>query len=130
MEMRFLMDDLSLQPNDTERPKEPAPAAAPAAPSSAAPPPGQARPDDTVPAAEEPGIPAPGDVSVTVDQVTRPGAIVSGKVTFSDGKRADWHLDQTGRLGIATAEPGYKPSQADLMIFQGELQNELAKLGF
>ena len=60
----------------------------------------------------------------------RPGALASGKVTFSDAKSADWYLDQTGRLGLVPKEQGYKPSQDDLMDFQMELQNELARLGF
>jgi len=67
---------------------------------------------------------------VTVDQVTRPGSLVSGKVKFSDGKTAEWYLDQMGRLGFVPKEQGYKPSQNDLMDFQAELQNELARLGF
>jgi hypothetical protein len=64
-----------------------------------------------------------------VDQVTRPGAIVSGGVTFSDGKTAEWYLDQTGRLGLAPAEKGYKPSEEDVMDFQAALQQELTKFG-
>ena len=67
---------------------------------------------------------------VNVDQVTRPGALVSGKVTFSDGQTADWYLDQMGRLGVVAKQQGYKPSQADLMAFQAELQNELARQGY
>jgi hypothetical protein len=82
------------------------------------------------PPAREPSDAIAGNVSVTVDQVTRPGALVSGKVKFSDGKSADWYLDQMGRLGLAPKEQGYKPSEADLMDFQAELQNELARLGF
>jgi hypothetical protein len=61
--------------------------------------------------------------------LTRPGALVSGKVKFSDGKTADWFLDQGGRLGVAPAEKGYKPSQVDLQDFQTALQTELQKLG-
>ena len=56
--------------------------------------------------------------------------MVSGKVNFSDGKSADWYLDQMGRLGLVPKEQGYKPSEEDLMDFQTELQSELAKLGF
>jgi hypothetical protein len=76
--------------------------------------------------------PAPGggEVTLKTDQVTRAGTIVSGCVTFSDGKVADWYIDQTGRLGVASREQGYRPPQADLMIFQTKLQAELAKLGF
>ena len=67
---------------------------------------------------------------MTVDQITRPGAIVSGKVTFSDGQSADWYLDQTGRLGVVPKQPGYKPSAADVQEFQVALQQEVAKLGY
>jgi hypothetical protein len=67
---------------------------------------------------------------VTVDQLTRPGAIVSGKVAFSDGQQADWYLDQTGRLGVVPKQPGYKPSAADVQQFQAALQSEIARLGF
>lgn len=71
-----------------------------------------------------------GRVAVSVDQLTRPGALVSGKVTFSDGKGAEWYLDQMGRLGLAPREKGYKPTQSDLMEFQAALQEQLAKLGY
>lgn len=115
MEARFLMDDLGVKPKDKEPPPEPKPVsqAAPAQPGN-----------------ETPGEAAPvGGVSVGVDQVTRPGALVSGQVTFSDGKQAEWYLDQTGRLGVIPKEEGYKPSQTDIIDFQTELQNQLAKLG-
>jgi hypothetical protein len=55
--------------------------------------------------------------------------MVSGKVKFSDGKSADWSLDQMGRLGLAPAEKGYKPSPADLQDFQVSLQAELERMG-
>jgi hypothetical protein len=120
MEVRFLIDDLGVKLKDKpqEAPPAPTPAPAPAAPGTA---PIDADKADALGAA---------GVSVTVDQVTRPGALVSGKVKFSDGKSADWYLDQMGRLGLAPQEQGYKPSQEDLLEFQTELQNELAKLGF
>jgi hypothetical protein len=70
-----------------------------------------------------------GRVSVTVDQLARPGTMVSGKVTFSDGQNADWYLDQTGRLGVMPAVQGYKPAPEDVQAFQLALQDELAKMG-
>jgi hypothetical protein len=76
-----------------------------------------------------PRNPPAGKVRLTVDQITRAGAMVSGKVQFSDGKSADWYLDQMGRLGLAPAEKGYKPSAADLQDFQIALQSELERLG-
>lgn len=123
MEVRFLMDDLGVKMKDkpVEAPTPP-PAATPAAGTPAA------TPGGATPLGEDGLI--GGGVSVTVDQVTRPGSLVSGKVKFSDGKSADWYLDQMGRLGLAPKETGYKPSQEDLVEFQTELQNELAKMGF
>ena len=124
MEVRFLIDDLGVKLKDKEVPPPPAPATPPAQP-GAVPKPGAqtplGEPDKTGPG---------GGVSVSVDQVTRPGALVSGKVTFTDGKSADWYLDQMGRLGLAPKEQGYKPSEDDLMEFQVQLQNELARQGF
>ena len=125
MEVRFLIDDLGVKLKDK-------PVEAPAPPPAAAPTGGAAPagvPPAGAPTLDEDGL-IGGGVSVTVDQVTRPGSLVSGKVKFSDGKAADWYLDQMGRLGLAPKEMGYKPSQEDLMEFQTELQNELAKLGF
>jgi hypothetical protein len=118
MEVRFLIDDLGVKLKDKPQEAPPAPAPAAAAPGAA---PIETDKGDTLGA---------GGVSVTVDQVTRPGSLVSGKVKFSDGKSAEWYLDQMGRLGLAPKEQGYKPSQEDLLEFQTELQNELAKLGF
>jgi hypothetical protein len=121
MEMRFLLADLGLQPKD--KPAATAPAdigkvPPPAAPSIA---PGPLADADDL---------AGGTVAVSVDQVTRPGALASGNVKFTDGKSADWYLDQMGRLGLVPKEQGYKPSEEDLMDFQAELQQQLAKLGY
>jgi hypothetical protein len=128
MEVRFLIDDLKLKPKDKEPPPAPALPKAPASPGAAGP--GkQPTAGDEADFGEEP-LPGAANVSVTVDQVTRPGALVSGKVTFSDGQGADWYLDQMGRLGVVARQQGYKPSQADLMAFQAELQNQLAKMGY
>jgi hypothetical protein len=113
LEVRLLVDDLKLTPKDPAPP--PPPTAAPPAAKAA----------DDLP----PRNPPAGKVRLTVDQITRAGAMVSGKVQFSDGKSADWYLDQMGRLGLAPAEKGYKPSAADLQDFQIALQSELERLG-
>lgn len=118
MEVRFLVDDLKLTPKDPEPPKVVTPP--PEAPKKAGAP---------LPSADEP-LPVMGNVSVTVDHIAKPGTIVSGKVTFSDGQTADWYLDQTGRLGVAPTITGYKPSAADVKDFQMLLQSELAKMGY
>ncbi len=84
------------------------------------------------PSAEEeiPGEPA-GDVnvSVTIDTVQRPGAIVSGRVTFSGGSGAAWSLDQMGRLSMDADDPSYKPSEEELISFQHELQKAVQNSG-
>ena len=118
MDVRFLVDDLKLTPKDAERPK--APVLPPVAPAPVAP--GGAKLGDPAPAAA--------GVSLSVDQLARPGAVVSGKVTFSDGVKADWHIGQDGRLGLAPQQAGYRPSQPELMQFQQALEAELSRLGF
>src|SRR5207247_529026 len=79
METRFLVDDLKLTPKD-HAPPQPAKQIS-----------GQPSGPDTsalgdLPETEAPEAqPGTGAVSVSVDQVARPGALVSGNVTFSDG---------------------------------------------
>ena len=125
MDVRFLIDDLKLQPRDIQpaAPVAIAPAKQPAgtAPAKAASPATPARPDEKS---------LGGGVSVTVDQIARPGAVVSGKVKFSDGKGGAWLIDQMGRPGLIPDEQGYRPSQADIAEFQMQLQEELARMGF
>jgi hypothetical protein len=113
LESRLLIDELKLVPKDIE----------PAAPLK------ELAGQGTTPS-KEAAAPPPGGVSVKVDTVTRPGAVVSGKVTFSDGNSADWYLDQMGRLGLVPGQQGYRPPQADLQTFQEQLQQELQSLGF
>jgi hypothetical protein len=121
MDVRLLVDDLKLTPKDIERPKTTTLGGA-----AASIPPSPAPDQKESPA----GKPVAGGVSVQVDQLARPGAVVSGKVTFSDGKTADWYFDQSGRLGLVPQETGYRPPQADLQQFQTALDAELSKLGF
>lgn len=77
---------------------------------------------------EEPrGDPLPdglsaGSVEVTTDEVTRPGAMVSGSVTFSDGAKAIWLIDEYGRPGLEPETPGYQPSESDLSEFEKHLR--------
>ena len=127
MEVRFLLDDLKLKPKEPPPPVMAAPTDPKEGSRTDTPPAGES--ETTPEPAAESASPATG-VSVTVDQVARPGALVSGSVTFSDGKSSAWYLDQMGRLGLAPQQQGYRPSQKDLLAFQTELQNQLAKLGF
>jgi hypothetical protein len=73
---------------------------------------------------------APGAVTVELDRVVKAGAIVSGSVTFSDGKTAAWSLDQFGRMALTAGKAGYRPSQDDLQAFQQELARLLQSRGF
>ena len=68
---------------------------------------------------------APGGVSVTTDELARPGAIVSGTVTFSDGEKAVWLIDQMGRPGLDPDTPGYQPTEEDLIEFEKHLREVL-----
>lgn len=129
MEVKFLIGDLDLTPKDIEPPRAvpaelkssgPAGRAAPAAAGS--PPLAGTKP------AELPVTPT--GVSLSVDQLARPGAVASGSVTFSDGKRATWYLDQLGRLGLLPAEKGYRPTAGDMQEFQLALEQELARQGY
>lgn len=130
MEVRFLIDDLKLKPKDKEPPPAPVVPKATAVPGPTAGPGRQPPSSDDYADIADDTLPGAANVSVSVDQVTRPGALVSGKVSFSDGQSADWYLDQMGRLGVVAKQQGYKPSQSDLMAFQAELQNQLARMGY
>ncbi len=63
-----------------------------------------------------------GGFHVSLDTLTLPGTLFSGKVTFSDGEQALWYVDQTGRLGLDPNTPGYRPSPEDITAFQTELK--------
>ena len=63
-----------------------------------------------------------GSVRVTVDEIARPGVMASGRVTFADGKGGMWYVDEGGRLGIDPDIDGYRPTEADVLAFQRELQ--------
>ena len=108
LETRLLADDLKLALKEPERAIEPPP----------------------LPTPEKATTAGSGKVSVTIDQITRPGAMVSGRTTFSDGQTAEWYLDQTGRLGLNPSTPGYRPSQQDVMDFQAELEKLARSQGF
>jgi hypothetical protein len=112
MEVRFLIDDLNLElKKETPPPVDEAAGVDPEA----------ASPAETL---------EPEGVSVEVDAIVTPGALVSGSVQFSDGIRAKWQLDQMGRLGLSDVDPGYKPSPEDIQEFQAQLQIELRNKGY
>jgi hypothetical protein len=67
---------------------------------------------------------------VEIDNIALPGALVSGKVTFSDGETGIWMLDQYGRPGLDADTPGYRPKQEDIVEFQKQLAELVRKQGF
>ena len=71
------------------------------------------------------GTPPASDLTVEVDALTIPGTFASGAVTFSDGTKAKWYLDQLGRLGLDDVPPGYRPSPGDAALFQSRLVEAL-----
>ncbi len=125
MQVRLLVDDLKLTPKD----QEPTKPAAELGKSPAGSPSKAAKKIETSTELDEETETLPGQVSVTLDQITRPGAMASGKVTFSDGKTGQWYLDSAGRLGLVPPNPGYRPSADDVQEFQVALEQALGGAG-
>ncbi len=113
------MDDLQLVPQDKVEPEKPKAEGVESADGFAE---GAASPEG---AKEQ----YTGGVRLKLDTLLRPGSIVSGNVTFSDGTKADWYLDQTGRLGLVPEIPGYRPSPEDSSEFMLALKQELSRMG-
>lgn len=140
MQTRFLIDDLKLVPQDPAPAPTPAPAVLPgkSAPGASGRPTAGETPvheidaelDDPVPVPPSSPAPGAGKVTVSIDKLAVPGTLVSGGVTFSDGKSAQWYLDEMGRLGLAPKEKGYRPPAADVQAFQMQLQRELQRAGY
>jgi len=129
MDVRLLVDDLKLTPKDQDRPKPSVAFVPPQMPPAVAGRTPSAVPGAAPSVAEDEAAVAP-KIGVKVDQIARPGAVVSGKVTFSDGNTADWYFDQTGRLGLIPQTPGYRPNPQELQEFQTVLDSELSRMGF
>lgn len=111
MDMRFVVLDLGLEIQSPEEPEEPEE---------------EKKEEVEAEIAEEPTPSAGlGGVSVTLDQITSPGAMVSGRVTFSDGENGRWMIDQMGRPSLDPDTAGYQPTQEDLVAFQNELRQAL-----
>ena len=78
---------------------------------------------------EKPVLVPTGKVTVTMDTLTLPGALVSGKVSFSDGETGVWMLDQTGRPGLDPDTAGYRPTAEDIREFQVQLRELVQQSG-
>lgn len=132
LEARLLMLDVGVRlkdkPREQPRPEEPAAAPAPAVVES--PEAGIPNEDESPVDVDDPQATPGGTVTLTADQITTPGALISGKVTFSDGQTANWQLDQFGRLGLGGAPQGYQPPRGDIPQFQQQLDLLMQRAGF
>ena len=100
MDVRFLVDDLDIVF------KEPEP---------------EIEPEVSI---EEPEVvdAKPAGVTVDVDAIPRPGALVNGSVVFSDGVSLGWQLSAEGQLGLIPGDdPDYRPDPSDVQEFQAQL---------
>ncbi|MGB0409201.1 MAG: hypothetical protein ACPGIC_04325 [Opitutales bacterium] len=116
MDVRFLVDDLDIamvEPDEADDATD------------------ETKPAEAVDAEVVDEAAAPG-VVVDVDAIMRPGSLVSGTVTFSDGKSLGWQLGATGQLGLIPDEDDaeYRPSPEDVEAFQVQLQDVLKKKGY
>ena len=123
MDVRFLIIELGLDIQD-KRKSPPAtqtisPSADPIAPVT----------EEIPDLAPEPQT-GPGGVIVDVDRLTIPGSLVSGTVVVSDGVKANWSLDQGGRLALGASDKNYRPSAQDVQEFQMAIARELRKRGY
>ncbi len=120
LDVRFLIDDLDIelekaQPVELE----------------------EAQPEDSGESSEKVEEPEVVDevvshsVSMEVDAVTPPGALLSGRVTFSDGESLSWQLMSNGQLGLIPGDdPNYRPSPEDMQDFRSQMDDLLRKKGF
>ncbi len=128
MDVRLLVLEIGAEVKDKPEPEPKKPAETGLAGEGAADDP-YADEDDDGPVSPE-GDGAGALVSLSLDRVMAPGAMVSGDVTFSDGVKAHWLIDQYGRFGLEPEKPGYQPSNADMQSFQTQLKMELRRHGY
>lgn len=118
MDVRFLIDDLDISMAEPEAETKSHDEAA-----------DDAATDPEI--VDEGGTNGSGGVSVDVDAIMRPGALVSGTVRFSDGVSLGWQLSASGQLGLIPGDdPDYRPSPEDVQSFQSQLEEVLRKKGY
>jgi hypothetical protein len=122
MDVRFMLLELGLTPQDREESAQSDPSLLADAAG------GQQEPIEASGVVDD-GL-QKGNVSVDVDRVMKPGSLVSGTVVFSDGVKASWSLDQFGRLALDAGGAEVQPSPEDVKAFQEELRKNLEKRGF
>ena len=118
MDTRFLSLDLELEFHVEDEPEPEPEVQEPIGEEGS----GGETPAAAIPTAPELDGAAASNVSATLDQVARPGAMVSGTVTFSDGMNGVWMIDEQGRPSVDPDQAGYQPTEADLVAFQEKLR--------
>lgn len=93
---------------------------------TAAPAPEKKSEPEPEPAAEKEPQPAvDGRPTVTLDELTLPGTLISGKVQFASGTRGGWQIDQLGRFAWNDLQG--QPTPEELQAFQVELAQLLSR---
>ncbi|MEM7602058.1 MAG: hypothetical protein AAF357_11670 [Verrucomicrobiota bacterium] len=123
LETRFLLEDLKieLKPKEEPEPEEDA-LEEPVSENESEDVLDELPPESELPSGDE-------EVSVAVDKVLRPGALISGRATFAGGKSMAWWLDQMGQLGVDPTEPDFRPNENQLRSFQIALQRTIQESG-
>lgn len=63
---------------------------------------------------------------IELNKVQRPGAMISGSVTFMSGVKGDWYVDQYGALGLSLHDETKQPTPEDMTDFQLTLQRQFS----
>jgi hypothetical protein len=113
MELRLLLSEMPDVKLPEKEPPKPPPASANAAAKSVA-------AETASPSAK---------LSISVDQMPAPGAMLSGYARFSSGAKAHWFLDEMGRLGLEPELGASKPTQKDMQEFSTELRRMIQQHG-
>ncbi|MGB3119603.1 MAG: hypothetical protein WBE58_12325 [Verrucomicrobiales bacterium] len=111
LETRFLLEDLKIEliPEPEPEAEEKTETETPASPVE----------EDTA-----------GKIVLKVDELQRPGTLVSGKVTFAGGQTAQWALDQFGRFSFQPDDLDFRPEEEEMVEFQNQVSLSLRRLGF
>lgn len=80
---------------------------------------------EAAPAEAEPQPATDDKLAVTLDELTLPGTLISGKVQFPSGTRGGWQIDQLGR--VAWNDLQGQPTPEELQAFQVELTQILSR---
>lgn len=81
--------------------------------------------EDSAGEAEKIPLPPSGKLDLSLNEITRPGMLISGDVKFPSGAYGSWFIDSQYRLGIDPAETSPEPTEEDMKVFQVEIKGFL-----